>query len=285
MITCNLMGGLGNQLFQIFTTIAYAIRSKNAFMFANIEKMGGGECTLRYTYWNTLLSKLKPFLKNKEEFPNLNIIKEERFHYTPIDSSLICKKDVCLCGYYQSYKYFQEYFNTICKIIQLEDMKQKILQKFNYNSNFLDNSISLHFRFGDYKKLQYCHPLMNYFYYEDALQYIKDTTIELTDKNILYFCEEEDIEQVEQIIHNLKAKFNNFHFTRVSNDLEDWQQMLLMSCCHYNVIGNSSFSWWGAYFNNNPTKIVCYPSIWFGPTISHDTKDLCPTEWIKISVK
>jgi hypothetical protein len=56
-----------------------------------------------------------------------------------------------------------------------------------------------------------------------------------------------------------------------------------MSCCDHNIIANSSYSWWAAYFNNNSNKIVCYPDKWFGPQLSnHDTKDLCPTTWNKI---
>ena len=53
MLTCNLMGGLGNQLFQIFATISYSIESKNFFKFLNIEQLGTGSTTVRHTYWNT----------------------------------------------------------------------------------------------------------------------------------------------------------------------------------------------------------------------------------------
>ena len=59
MITCKLMGGLGNQLFQIFTTIAYAIKTQQTFKFYDIDILESS-CTTRYTYWGNFLKSLKP---------------------------------------------------------------------------------------------------------------------------------------------------------------------------------------------------------------------------------
>jgi len=53
--------------------------------------------------------------------------------------------------------------------------------------------------------------------------------------------------------------------------------------CDHNIIANSTFSWWGAYLNQNPSKIVCYPGTWFGPALKHDTRDLFPTDWVKMN--
>jgi hypothetical protein len=64
--------------------------------------------------------------------------------------------------------------------------------------------------------------------------------------------------------------------------MKDYEEMIFMSCCHHHIIANSSFSWWGAYFNSSPDKIVCYPKTWFGPALPLNTKDLCPSEWIAI---
>ena len=86
-----------------------------------------------------------------------------------------------------------------------------------------------------------------------------------------------------QIIDMLKKTITSCAFIKVIDEVEDWQQLLLMSACSHNIIANSSFSWWGAYLNTNPTKIVCYPEIWFGSKATHDTKDLFPESWTKIS--
>ena len=87
---------------------------------------------------------------------------------------------------------------------------------------------------------------------------------------------------VSKIVMHLVSKFPQYTFTRASNLLADWEQLLLMGCCSHNIIANSSFSWWGAFFNSNKEKIVCYPSVWFGATVGHNTSDLCPPSWAKI---
>ena len=279
MITCNLMGGLGNQLFQMFAVISYAIQTRNIFKFYNIDKLCNGRTTTRNTYWNSFLFNLTPFLVN--EFPVMDIIKEKDFTYNPISLKDLIQKDVCLVGYFQSYKYFEKYYKTICKIIKLNEIKDNILIKSEYTREFLEKSISLHFRIGDYKKF-INFEIMEYIYYEKAIEYIKQKSN--INYNILFFCEDQDIDEVTIIINKLNDKFKEDTFIKVNNNLDDWEEMIVMSLCLHNIIANSSFSWWGAYFNENKEKIVCYPSKWFKPFFKCDTKDLCPNEWIKINM-
>jgi hypothetical protein len=278
MLTCNLVGGLGNQLFQIFTTLSYAIKSNEKIVFLNSESVGTGITKVRNTYWKSLLYKLKPFLTN--DFPKFVIIREKEFIFNDIITEIYNNKNTnintCLYGYFQSYKYFQNNFEIINRLLDIKKQKETIIK----SSGVLDleNTVSIHFRLGDYKLFPKIYPIMTYEYYEKALSYIQENNFIFL--RILFFCEDEDLEDVNIIIEKLKKKFSDNSFNRVPNTLKDWEQMLLMSCCKHNIIANSSFSWWGAYLNSNPDKIICYPEVWF--VNDTDTSDLCPLEWIKI---
>ena len=281
MITCNLMGGLGNQIFQIFATISYAIKSKSQFKFINVESLGGGSTTVRNTYWKTFFSNMRPFLM--PSMPAVTVIRESGFPYNELPVREMINKDVLIYGYFQSYKYFQDNYNIICRMVGINKMKEALLLKLNLSNDYMENNISMHFRIGDYKKIQEYHPLATYEYYERSLQYLQTQNPTKT-FNVLFFCEDVDYDEVAVIINKLTVKFPSYNFARASNTLSDWEQMLLMSCCHHNIIANSSFSWWGAYFNAFTDKRVYYPSAWFGPAARNDTRDLCPGDWIKIPV-
>ena len=277
MITCHLMGGLGNQLFQIFATISYAIKSRQKFNFLNKTTLNFG--TIRYTYWNSFLIKLNFCLVDKFH-TFITEIKEKNFNFN--EFPIVLNENIMINGYFQSYKYFQDNYEIICKLIGLQTMKSSLLEKPSLKSvvNNFENTISMHFRIGDYKSIQNYHPLMTKEYYHKSLTLI--TSLYSTNFTVLYFCENVDINDVNLIVDYLKQEFPKLTFIRGDNTLEDWEQMLLMSCCHHNIIANSSFSWWGAYFNEWTNQIVCYPSIWFGPSINHNTNDLCPPLWNKI---
>jgi hypothetical protein len=277
MITCNLRGGLGNQLFEILTTLSYAIDYNHLFYFKNTYTLNNG-VTPRHTYWNSLLIFLKKYLTDSNYIPNMKVIREKTFSYEelPFVTKL---ENVILDGYFQSPKYFEKNFKQIYDFLQFEVLKKKATSKYSYNYK---EFISMHFRQGDYKNLQEKHPILTYKYYENSLKEIlKKTNYKF--QKVLFFCEKEDNEEIGKIIDMLKKTITSCAFIKVIDEVEDWQQLLLMSACSHNIIANSSFSWWGAYLNTNPTKIVCYPEVWFGPKATHDTKDLFPESWTKIS--
>ena len=283
MLTCALMGGLGNQLFQIFATIAYAINTKQKFGFSNVDFLVTG--VQRRTYWNDFLVKLKPFTFASVNAPRqLIVVNEKEFRYNPVD--LLSHKgfNVCLQGYFQSYKYFNTHFDIICRLICIDQMKNKVLEKTSCIASD-NNIVSMHFRLGDYKHLQAFHPIMPFNYYKNALTKIAEMQLQQQPfpRVVLYFCEEEDLHDVQCTVHALQHVFPEWRFEHASStELSDWEQMILMSCCRYNIIANSTFSWWAAQLNAHDDKIVCYPAQWFGPSANNDTTDLFPESWERI---
>jgi len=280
------MGGLGNQLFQIMMVMAVAIKNEIPFIFPYSDKLTTG--VERPTYWDTFFKNIRMYTANPQNFNNSNIFinnllykhpvyNEPRFNYTEIPKI----DNVMFNGYFQSYKYFQEVQDKIFDLIGIYGIQLDILNEYPELFNE-KNTISMHFRLGDYKTKQDCHPILPYEYYEKSLEMIP--TEELSKYNVLYFCEEEDNEYVNGVIDKLKLKFQVKEFIKVDDTIDDWKQLIIMSCCKINIIANSSFSWWGAYFNINDGKIVFYPSVWFGPSIQNDVSDMYPDSWIKIVV-
>jgi hypothetical protein len=280
------MGGLGNQLFQIFATISLALTTKKIFLFPYSDTLTTG--ITRRTYWYTLLDRLfnnttwsRPEVDNPRIF-SLPQIEEKGFEYDEMVAirANLEKNPACLHGYFQSYKYFEKHYHTIIELIGLRAKQEDIRSKTTLLSCVGNTTISLHFRLGDYLEKQSHHPIMSIKYYMGALTHIIDQLGSDTFR-VIYFGEKDDESTIKICIQILTKKFPHLEF--VNADLEeDWEQMLLMSVCSHNVIANSSFSWWGAYFNRNPDKIVCYPARWFGPALHHDTKDLCPPSWRRI---
>ena len=299
MITGRIMGGLGNQLFQIFMIISLSIDSEIPFFFPDTEQL----CSKRHTYWNSFLSRLKIFLQKQKfiESQLSKIINEEGFEYKKYDIELVKIENILFYGYFQSYKYFEKNYRTIYDLIDIDKYKNELINKISQvnvlkNSTELmrrdneitiyDKTISMHFRIGDYKNIQNCHPLMTLKYYSNSLKYLCESGIDLREYKILYFCENNlsDIIHVITIINDLQLEYPCLEFVRQTG-LEDYEEMILMSLCKYNITANSTFSWWGAYFNNREDKIVMYPNVWFGSALSDkNVDDLHPPSWIQISV-
>lgn len=280
MITCQLYGGLGNQLFQIFTTLAYSIKHNISVMFEynneTTEFLSLDGPKMRHTYWNTFfvhIINLTTYSLSQNSTIDLSSFfpyKEPSFEYRPLPLE-IASRNMKLVGYFQSYKYFCEKQQYIFKLLKISKMQEMI--KSIYEFPFpLETAVSLHFRIGDYQFLQDKHPILPLEYYKKALRKINK-------KNVLYFCQEEDDSLVELQVNVLKEEFPDILFIKADNTITDWEQLLIMSCCKDHIIANSTFSWWGAYLNQSEDKMVCCPKKWFG-----DEKEMdIPEGWLIIS--
>jgi hypothetical protein len=270
MISVYLQGGLGNQLFQIFTTIAYSLKHKVPFKLPSNKNdlvSPYGEIYKRPLYFENLLKKLQPFLTNN--FHRQALYRERGHFYTEIP---YCNQNLLLYGYFQSYKYFDKYKVDILKLIGFN--KEKLNKGYN-------NTIAIHFRIGDYVHNTSVHPILSIEYYKKALNHILSKSNEKF--TVIYYFEKKDTDQVTTNIRLLKEEFPNLIFKECHENLQDWEEMISMSCCTHNIIANSTFSWWGAYLNENSNKIVCYPSIWFGESLKN-TCDLFLDDWYKIII-
>ena len=306
MITCYLQGGLGNQLFILFTTIAYALQNNQPVMFYYSEKLVHGY-TLRYTYWNTFFRALKELTTIKPIMNGLKTIKEHREgKYTELDkmkptnqSDESVAQSAILYGYFQSFKYFQDEYGEISRMMGIADMRNRYLNWFRKNDLDPETTASMHFRLGDYKKLNQVLPIE---YYSKSLEYMLEQQPTLT---VLYFCEDENRSEVNQMINilqrNRSTKFKHCNIAKslntgsvtgsatsqtsgsailpnqnaIAGQPED--EMIIMSICKYNIIANSTFSWWAAYIGDREddnTHIVCYPEV--------ENADLYPEKWYRI---
>jgi len=261
-VTGNIKGGLGNQLFQIFTIISYSYKNKINFILPNFKGgLGIDNKSIRYSYWDDFFINLKKFVSNEKIVADITYSENNFSEYIELPSSN--GYNIYLDGYFQNIKYFSSYSYKIEELLKINTFQNDLKKKYN-----TDNSISLHFRIGDYKKLPDLYPILNIDYYDKALGIIIMKT-KKSDWIVNYCCNDMDKELVENNIKILKDRYKKIIFERVDPELKDWQQMLYMSICDHNIIANSTFSYWSAYLNKNKNKIICIPKKWIN--IKHKT--------------
>jgi hypothetical protein len=177
-------------------------------------------------------------------------------------------------GYFQSYKYFQDYSDMIKKEFSVkphfEEKAKELVDSCLYSNAKNIGVVSIHVRRGDYLKLKDFHPFVGKKYYDRSMNEI----LEMGQYSFIV-CSD-DIEWCKKHITG-----NNVFYSDSNNSYID---MAIMYLCDHNIVANSSFSWWGAWLNRNPNKIVLYPSVWFGRKCPSDWYDLIPSEWEKMKI-
>jgi hypothetical protein len=178
-------------------------------------------------------------------------------------------------GYWQSEKYFIRYEKEIRKDFQfkkpLDKKNNKVLNEIKRT-----DSVSVHVRRGDYISDEITnayHGAPPQSYYEDSVSYIKKSI-----KNPKFFVFSDEPEWVKNNLIIKGAKYIDWNKGR-----DTFKDLWLMSYCKHNIIANSSFSWWGAWLNTNPRKIVIAPKKWFEnkeAQIKIGNK-IIPKEWLK----
>jgi len=216
--------------------------------------------------------RVKRFLNFMNPIHRKTCIYGKHFHF---DSSILELPDnICLDGYWQSEKYFQDIAAVIRSDFTLSvnsDVRnQEVVSMINEC-----NSVSIHIRRGDYindKKTAAKYMACSNDYYLMAMD-IMSTRAECP--HFFVFTDDSAwVREHFEISHSM---------TLVGNNGPDkaYEDLRLMSLCTHHIIANSSFSWWGAWLNHRLDKIVIAPSRWFNdPKI--DTSDLMPASWLRI---
>ena len=200
------------------------------------------------------------------------IWKEPHFHFSPEafpaeegsedENSLTRLKDNRgLYGYFQSEKYFKHIESDIRSEFKFSDeVEEECSSKIKEVKEMTDGNtlVSVHVRLGDYTKLEHVfYPLIKTSYYQDALNTLgisgEQIIGEKNDTTLVVFSN--DIEMSKQLFPSPKVIF-------VEGGSAE-QDMCLMSKCDNHIIANSSFSWWGAWLNENKNKKVIAPNHWF----------------------
>jgi len=267
MNVIKMCGGIGNQLFQY--AFGKALQNQGKLVCYDVSWYNHPGAMhpqfsrpFRLDKFQVNSLFVSPFLKEN------SIVCETKVGYNLGLFDL--KNDNNFNGYWQYYDY--------CELVLPELRKEYQLKTREYTDKFLKYadliwksesvSVSVHVRRGDYllgRKMAYCDLSVNYYF--DAMKLIKGDLFIFSDD--LPWC---------------RKIFNQAYFTRKVTfvDIDDYFAIELMKYCKYNIITNSTFSWWAALLNDDPGKVVICPKHYLGDTPEYSEQYRYPKEWIKI---
>lgn len=258
-ISCSLMGGLGNQMFQAAHAIAQGLKHNrpSVFLKKSSTSMQGRDAS---NYGDNIFRKLT-FVDDIQSFQKVKRGFWEYGEITPLDCN------TCFEGYFQSGKNFLGFDDEIRDIFA---PPEEFVSEAYHNFPELkkENTVSIHARFGDYLKYPHIHPSVSKSYLDRALEILGDFD------HLFLFSDDKEW---------LRKNFSGKNVSLI--DDVDYKDMWIMSLCINNIISNSSFSWWGSFLNKNKNKRIIAPSIWFGPDGPRNYSDIFQSDWTIVDVE
>ena len=303
MILARINGGLGNRLFQYATALAISLKLNRKLLldiawYRNIRSLDDqsdpNATTIRDFLLNNFniqsrvinkihlnwIKRLEFRSKNSKFYKLLLDGPLNNFSYTTINQnnysleSIQKHPHVYLTGYWQNNDIIEEYKNLISNELilkyPLSENNQDHLKSINAK-----NSVAIHVRRGDYiskSKSREVHASCSNNYYDDSIECIQKKMNELH-----YFIFSDDMTWIK---NNLTI---NTNITFIDNEGPPYEHLYLMSQCKHQITANSTFSWWAAWLNNNPDKIIITPEYWYNDKHLNDTVIRIPNEWIRIN--
>ena len=271
-IGCN--GRLGNQMFQYASM--RGIASVKGFDW--VVPPENYDHTANYPLFETF--KMTNVQNNNIGFVKGNILKEtiHCFDKNLVDS---CSDDTDLDGFFQTEKYFENIADEIRSDFTFKDEYLKPCKEF---IDSLDTTpIFLHIRRGDAIGKEHYHPVAPMSYYVEALKRFDEDTPCFVFSDDLDWCKSQDLFKSDKFLFNDNIERYDYQSMDGSGSMQytllPHVDLCLMSLCSGAIIVNSSFSWWGAWLQNNKGKVIASKP-WFGPSASDlDTSDVVPDHW------
>ena len=292
MIISHMLGGIGNQMFQYAAGKSLSLKTNQVHWldlndFNGYQLHNGFELDRVFniediksspTVAKELLSwRANSFAKKillRSQFARLrgqSFIVEPHFNYWPEFFEL--KRNCYLYGYWQSELYFKNIESTIRQDFSFKQPLNEVNQQIAIDIAKIE-SVSLHVRRGDYvndPKTTATHGTCSISYYVNAINYIANQI-----EQPVFYIFSDDIDWVKK---NIQITFPCNYISH-NQGAESYNDMHLMSLCKHHIIANSSFSWWGAWLNPSPNKLVIAPKNWFATETN--TEDLLPKNWITL---
>ncbi len=287
-VKIQILGGLGNQLFQFYAGAYLATRTDSELILdfskvtvaGTVHKSSINQLLVGHGYRAQLreISPMKSLIWRIQQklvreirlFRFLSsrifrVYRSTQIGFDPVIEDLT--PPIEIHGYYQSWRYLE-----YCRVVGIEDPKLEtpsIWFKSLHEKITSEKAIGIHVRRGDYLSLTDSFGILGECYYSDAL---KMAQVKNPDKNVYVFSD--DIKHAQDLFPG-----SNFNFVIAPIDSIAAESMLLMSACSTLIIANSTFSWWGAALGNKEKDIYA-PQKWFRSL--EDPKDLIPANWIRV---
>ncbi len=283
-------GGLGNQMFQYALYLKLRSMGKEV-KFDDINEYRGEDArpivlaVFGIDYPRATWDEITAFTDGSMElkkrirrnlFGRRTVEYEEKGFFDP---QVLSFASMYLRGAFQSERYFEDIRDEVRSTYQFPELEEMHLPQKHYNNtkSYLDRiegceAVALHMYRGDSRNNEELYDgICTEKYYEGAVRYIQEKYPEAVFfifsnepkwvKNwVISLMKSQITESMSrQEIKNLEKRFV---MVETNSEYTGYLDMLLMSRCRHNIISNSSFSWWGAWLNENPDKLICAPSRW-----------------------
>ena len=290
MIIVHIGGGIGNQLFMYAAArrLAHKLNTELKLDIRGYKEKNFPRYALNFFNIKENAATAEDVDKIKDALGNIPIAAEKDILAGIFMPEVLNWPDnIYFTGCWENEKYFADIADIIREEFTLKNPLSSSARYWKEKILSAECSVSLHFRHGDFVnnpsiRFMSIFAVVSLDYYYECIKILKQQY-----KNLKLFVFSNNLQWVKE---NFRAGVPT-EFVE-GEDLHDFEELHLMSLCKHNIIANSTFSWWGAWLNQNPDKkvFVPIPKFIFGTNktyrhFSAERKENSPLDtdrWIRI---